>query len=177
MLSGHGSCWVCFECQNKRKAATTLSLSPQSGSVERRDPAGRGRINQSLTFRLTIKSRLVSRRHSCGVSFLLLISRFTHWLSSCTLPSPSFQSAAVLDPSANLLSVIICLFPLRSPEHTLRESPLHLAVRWGLCRLAELLLCQPGGLMAVNLPNEEGVTPLQLARTAGHGELLQLLTQ
>ncbi|XP_027133349.1 rho guanine nucleotide exchange factor 28-like isoform X2 [Larimichthys crocea] len=61
-------------------------------------------------------------------------------------------------------------------EHTLRESPLHLAVRWGLYWLAELLLCQPGGLMAVSLPNEEGVTPLQLARTAGNTELLELLT-
>ncbi|XP_060894543.1 rho guanine nucleotide exchange factor 28-like isoform X1 [Labrus mixtus] len=61
-------------------------------------------------------------------------------------------------------------------DHSLRESPLHLAVRWGLYRLAELLLCQPGGLMAVSLPNEEGVTPLQLARAAGSMELLELLT-
>ncbi|XP_055774476.1 rho guanine nucleotide exchange factor 28 [Salvelinus fontinalis] len=57
-----------------------------------------------------------------------------------------------------------------------RESPLHLAVRWGLCCLAELLLCQPGGLMAVTLPNEEGVTPLQLAHNRGHTQLLELLT-
>ncbi|XP_029998419.1 rho guanine nucleotide exchange factor 28-like isoform X2 [Sphaeramia orbicularis] len=61
-------------------------------------------------------------------------------------------------------------------EHSPRESLLHLAVRWGLCRLAELLLCQPGGLMAVSLPNEDGVTPLQLAQTAGKTELLELLT-
>ncbi|XP_067377361.1 rho guanine nucleotide exchange factor 28-like isoform X2 [Channa argus] len=60
--------------------------------------------------------------------------------------------------------------------HNPRESPLHLAVRWGMCRLAELLLCQPGGLMAVSLPNEEGVTPLQLAQAAGNTELLELLT-
>ncbi|XP_034026630.1 rho guanine nucleotide exchange factor 28-like [Thalassophryne amazonica] len=57
-----------------------------------------------------------------------------------------------------------------------RESVLHLVVRWGLCRLAELLLCQPGGLLAVNLQNEEGVTPLQLAQAAGNRELLELLT-
>ncbi|XP_014878951.1 rho guanine nucleotide exchange factor 28-like isoform X5 [Poecilia latipinna] len=57
-----------------------------------------------------------------------------------------------------------------------RECPLHLAVRWGFYRLAELLLCQPGGLMAVSLPNEEGVTPLQLAQTTGNTELLELLT-
>ncbi|KAI4820262.1 hypothetical protein KUCAC02_028246 [Chaenocephalus aceratus] len=49
-------------------------------------------------------------------------------------------------------------------EHNFRESPLHMAVRW------------PGGLMAVSLPNEEGVTPLQLAQTAGNTELLELLT-
>nr|XP_020449363.1 rho guanine nucleotide exchange factor 28-like isoform X2 [Monopterus albus] len=61
-------------------------------------------------------------------------------------------------------------------ENSLRESPLHLAVRWGLCRLAELLLCQPGGLMAVSLPNEEGITPLQLAQAASNAELLELLT-
>uniref|UniRef100_A0AAQ6AAR4 Rho guanine nucleotide exchange factor (GEF) 28a n=1 Tax=Amphiprion ocellaris TaxID=80972 RepID=A0AAQ6AAR4_AMPOC len=61
-------------------------------------------------------------------------------------------------------------------EHSPRESPLHLAVRWGLCRLAELLLCQPGGLMAVSLPNKDGVTPLQLAQTAGNTELLELLS-
>ncbi|XP_074526149.1 rho guanine nucleotide exchange factor 28-like isoform X3 [Halichoeres trimaculatus] len=60
-------------------------------------------------------------------------------------------------------------------DHSLRESPLHLAVRWGLYRLAELLLCQPGGLMAISLPNEDGVTPLQLAQTAGNTELLELL--
>ncbi|RVE67938.1 hypothetical protein OJAV_G00086780 [Oryzias javanicus] len=58
-----------------------------------------------------------------------------------------------------------------------RESPLHLAVRWGLHRLAELLLCQPGGLMAANLPNEEGVTPLQLAQRAGDTDLLKLLLE
>ncbi|XP_034548917.1 rho guanine nucleotide exchange factor 28-like isoform X2 [Notolabrus celidotus] len=61
-------------------------------------------------------------------------------------------------------------------DHSLRESPLHLAVRWGLYRLAELLLCQPGGLMAISLPNEEGVTPLWLAQMTGNTKLLELLT-
>ncbi|XP_075889377.1 rho guanine nucleotide exchange factor 28-like isoform X3 [Nelusetta ayraudi] len=58
----------------------------------------------------------------------------------------------------------------------LRESPLHLAVRWGMWRLAELLLCQPGGLLAVSLPNEDGDTPLRLAQAAGDAKLLELLT-
>ncbi|XP_061784895.1 rho guanine nucleotide exchange factor 28-like isoform X2 [Nerophis lumbriciformis] len=60
-------------------------------------------------------------------------------------------------------------------DHSPKESLLHLAVRWGLCRLAELLLCQPGGLMAIRLPNKEGVTPLQLAHSSGNSELLELL--
>ncbi|XP_057687797.1 rho guanine nucleotide exchange factor 28 isoform X1 [Corythoichthys intestinalis] len=60
-------------------------------------------------------------------------------------------------------------------DHSPKESLLHLAVRWGLCRLAELLLCQPGGLMAISLPNKEGVTPLQLAHSSGNRELLELL--
>ncbi|XP_051923069.1 rho guanine nucleotide exchange factor 28 isoform X3 [Hippocampus zosterae] len=64
----------------------------------------------------------------------------------------------------------------RTDDHSPKESLLHLAVRWGLCRLAELLLCQPGGLMAINLPNKEGVTPLQLAHASGNRELLELLT-
>ncbi|XP_061754173.1 rho guanine nucleotide exchange factor 28-like isoform X2 [Nerophis ophidion] len=63
----------------------------------------------------------------------------------------------------------------RRDDHSPKESLLHLAVRWGLCRLAELLLCQPGGLMAIRLPNKEGVTPLQLAHSSGNSELLELL--
>ncbi|KAJ8380376.1 hypothetical protein SKAU_G00011540 [Synaphobranchus kaupii] len=57
-----------------------------------------------------------------------------------------------------------------------RESLLHLAVRLGFLCLTELLLCQPGGLMAVAMANEEGDTPLQLAQRSGHGALLELLT-
>ncbi|XP_036382409.1 rho guanine nucleotide exchange factor 28-like isoform X1 [Megalops cyprinoides] len=57
-----------------------------------------------------------------------------------------------------------------------RESLLHLAVRLGFLCLSELLLCQPGGLMAVTMPNEEGDTPLQLAERSGERALLELLT-
>ncbi|KAG9355048.1 hypothetical protein JZ751_001761 [Albula glossodonta] len=57
-----------------------------------------------------------------------------------------------------------------------RESLLHLAVRLGFLHLSELLLCQPGGLMAVAMPNEEGDTPLQLAQRTGQSALLELLT-
>ncbi|MFT7815627.1 rho guanine nucleotide exchange factor 28 [Arapaima gigas] len=56
-----------------------------------------------------------------------------------------------------------------------RESLLHLAVRLGFPRLLQLLLCQPGGLMAVALPNENGDTPLSLARKSGQRTLLELL--
>ncbi|XP_064152883.1 rho guanine nucleotide exchange factor 28-like isoform X2 [Anguilla rostrata] len=57
-----------------------------------------------------------------------------------------------------------------------KESLLHLAVRLGFLHLSELLLCQPGGLMAVSMANEEGDTPLQLAQRAGQGALQELLT-
>ncbi|XP_048875634.1 rho guanine nucleotide exchange factor 28 isoform X5 [Brienomyrus brachyistius] len=57
-----------------------------------------------------------------------------------------------------------------------RESLLHIAVRLGLPRVLQLLLCQPGGLMAVVLPNEEGDTPLKLAEQSGQQALLELLT-
>lgn len=136
-----------------------------SVSVGQRDPGLCKRTNQSLAFRLIITSRL-----SRGTSWhdrLLFISRFT--LRSCL-------TVNILPTFISYIFYWIRFLP-SSPEHSFRESPLHMAVRWGLYRLAELLLCQPGGLMAVSLPNEEGVTPLQLAQTAGNTELLELLTQ
>ncbi|KAJ8339330.1 hypothetical protein SKAU_G00361160 [Synaphobranchus kaupii] len=57
-----------------------------------------------------------------------------------------------------------------------RETLLHLTVRLGLLRLTQLLLCNPEGVMAVTLPNEEGETPLQLARESNSQALLELLT-
>ncbi len=108
----------------------------------------------------------------CNFQFSVLI--FSH----LTLNLVSFfHSAAAYFYLCRGIYFYVIIFLPSSPEHSLRESPLHLAVRWGLYRLAELLLCQPGGLMAVSLPNEEGVTPLQLAQTAGNTELLELLTQ
>nr|XP_036882015.1 rho guanine nucleotide exchange factor 28 isoform X1 [Manis javanica] len=57
-----------------------------------------------------------------------------------------------------------------------RESLLHLAVRWDLTKLCQLLLCLPGGVQALALPNEEGATPLDLALHGGHTQLLEDLT-
>ncbi|KAK2496092.1 hypothetical protein MC885_019002 [Smutsia gigantea] len=57
-----------------------------------------------------------------------------------------------------------------------RESLLHLAVRWGLTKLCQLLLCLPGGVRALALPNEEGATPLDLALHGGHAQLVEDLT-
>uniref|UniRef100_A0A452EJ10 Rho guanine nucleotide exchange factor 28 n=1 Tax=Capra hircus TaxID=9925 RepID=A0A452EJ10_CAPHI len=57
-----------------------------------------------------------------------------------------------------------------------RESLLHLAVRWGLTKLSQLLLCLPGGAQALTLPNEEGATPLDLALRGGHSKLVEDIT-
>lgn len=58
-----------------------------------------------------------------------------------------------------------------------RESLLHLAVRWGLTKLSQLLLCLPGGAQALTLPNEEGATPLDLALRGGHSKLVEDITK
>ncbi|XP_072601474.1 rho guanine nucleotide exchange factor 28 isoform X3 [Vulpes vulpes] len=57
-----------------------------------------------------------------------------------------------------------------------RESLLHLAMRWGLPKLSHFLLCLPGGVQALSLPNEEGATPLDLALRAGHSKLVEDIT-
>ncbi|XP_074215860.1 rho guanine nucleotide exchange factor 28 isoform X1 [Camelus bactrianus] len=57
-----------------------------------------------------------------------------------------------------------------------RESVLHLAVRWGLAKLSQFLLCLPGGVQALALPNEEGATPLDLALHSGHSQLVEDIT-
>ncbi|XP_041519213.1 rho guanine nucleotide exchange factor 28 isoform X1 [Microtus oregoni] len=57
-----------------------------------------------------------------------------------------------------------------------RESLLHLAVRWGLPKLFHFLLCLPGGVKALELPNEEGTTPLDLALHGGHSMLVEDIT-
>ncbi|XP_012880750.1 PREDICTED: rho guanine nucleotide exchange factor 28 isoform X2 [Dipodomys ordii] len=54
-----------------------------------------------------------------------------------------------------------------------RETVLHLAVRWGLTKLCRFLLCLPGGVQALALPNEEGATPLDLASHGGHPILVE----
>lgn len=58
-----------------------------------------------------------------------------------------------------------------------RESLLHLAVRWGLPKLFHFLLCLPGGVKALELPNEEGTTPLDLALQGGHSTLVEDITK
>ncbi|XP_022450731.1 rho guanine nucleotide exchange factor 28 isoform X1 [Delphinapterus leucas] len=57
-----------------------------------------------------------------------------------------------------------------------RESLLHLAVRWGLAKLSQFLLCLPGGIQALALPNEEGATPLDLALHGGCSKLFEDIT-
>ncbi|XP_044917972.1 rho guanine nucleotide exchange factor 28 isoform X3 [Felis catus] len=62
------------------------------------------------------------------------------------------------------------------PVSLCRESLLHLAMRWGLPKLSRFLLCLPGGVQALALPNEEGATPLDLALRAGYSELVEDIT-
>ncbi|XP_045351356.1 rho guanine nucleotide exchange factor 28 isoform X1 [Leopardus geoffroyi] len=62
------------------------------------------------------------------------------------------------------------------PVPLCRESLLHLAMRWGLPKLSRFLLCLPGGVQALALPNEEGATPLDLALRAGYSELVEDIT-
>lgn len=58
-----------------------------------------------------------------------------------------------------------------------RESLLHLAVRWALPKLFHFLLCLPGGVKALKLPNEEATTPLDLALQGGHSTLVEDITK
>ncbi|XP_028830368.1 rho guanine nucleotide exchange factor 28 isoform X3 [Denticeps clupeoides] len=57
-----------------------------------------------------------------------------------------------------------------------RERPLHVAVRLGLPRLCQFLLQQRDGGKVMTLPNEDGVTPLELAERRGDQALLRALT-
>ncbi|GAB1298475.1 Rho guanine nucleotide exchange factor 28 [Apodemus speciosus] len=57
-----------------------------------------------------------------------------------------------------------------------RESLLHLAVRWAMPKLFHFLLCLPGGVKALELPNEEATTPLDLALRGGHSTLVEDIT-
>ncbi|CAK6444314.1 unnamed protein product [Pipistrellus nathusii] len=57
-----------------------------------------------------------------------------------------------------------------------RETLLHLAVRWGLPKLSQFLVCLPGGVQALALPNEEGATPVDLALNGGHFTLADSIT-
>lgn len=55
-----------------------------------------------------------------------------------------------------------------------KETLLHLTMRLGLVKLSQLLLSQPGGAVAIMLPNEDGFTPLDLASQNGHSRLVEV---
>ncbi|NXA31969.1 ARG28 factor, partial [Eudromia elegans] len=60
------------------------------------------------------------------------------------------------------------------PEH--KETLLHLAMKLGLVKLSQFLVAQPGGSLALALPNEDGATPLDLALQNGHSRLVEVFT-
>ncbi|XP_051875883.1 rho guanine nucleotide exchange factor 28 isoform X3 [Pristis pectinata] len=72
-----------------------------------------------------------------------------------------------LPPSWNLLG--------KWPEQELipRETLLHVSVRLRLYKFSQFLLCKPGGIQAVMVPNEEGVTPVDLALKNGMQHLAE----
>uniref|UniRef100_A0A8C3XLP8 Rho guanine nucleotide exchange factor 28 n=1 Tax=Chelydra serpentina TaxID=8475 RepID=A0A8C3XLP8_CHESE len=59
-------------------------------------------------------------------------------------------------------------------ESNRKETLLHLTVRLGLVKLSQFLLSQPGGPLALALPNEAGATPLDLASQNGHSRLVEI---
>ncbi|XP_059830539.1 rho guanine nucleotide exchange factor 28 isoform X2 [Hypanus sabinus] len=73
-------------------------------------------------------------------------------------------------PSWNLLG--------KWPEQELipRETLLHVSVRLGLYKFSEFLLCKPGGIQALVMPNEEGETPVDLALQNGMQHLADYFT-
>ncbi|NWY02443.1 ARG28 factor, partial [Nothoprocta ornata] len=58
------------------------------------------------------------------------------------------------------------------PSH--KETLLHLAMKLGLVKLSQFLVAQPGGSLALALPNEDGATPLDLALQNGHSGLVEV---
>ncbi|NXL88932.1 ARG28 factor, partial [Alectura lathami] len=61
-------------------------------------------------------------------------------------------------------------------ELTHKETLLHLAMKLGLVKLSQFLAAQPGGTLALALPNEDGATPLDLAVQNGHSRLVEVFT-
>ncbi|XP_032941175.1 rho guanine nucleotide exchange factor 28 isoform X3 [Catharus ustulatus] len=57
-----------------------------------------------------------------------------------------------------------------------KETLLHLVMKLGLVKLSLFLAAQPGGSLALALPNEDGATPLDLALHNGHSKLLEIFT-
>ncbi|XP_064903381.1 rho guanine nucleotide exchange factor 28 isoform X2 [Columba livia] len=60
------------------------------------------------------------------------------------------------------------------PKH--KETLLHLVMKLGLVKLSQFLAAQPGGSLALALPNEDGATPLDMALQSGHSRLVEVFT-
>nr|XP_038026757.1 rho guanine nucleotide exchange factor 28 isoform X5 [Anas platyrhynchos] len=61
-------------------------------------------------------------------------------------------------------------------EPTQKETLLHLVMKLGLIELSQFLAAQPGGSVALTLPNADGATPLDLAVQNGHSKLVEVFT-
>ena len=59
-------------------------------------------------------------------------------------------------------------------EPVARETLLHFTARLGLENVAGFLLKQPGGVETLCLPNKQGHLPVEIAKAAGWGRLVEL---
>ncbi|TSK13573.1 A-kinase anchor protein 13 [Bagarius yarrelli] len=109
---------------------------------------------------------LLTQSTQCtSVQYTHLISRYGLSGSSVTAEMDKKVALALanLQTNPNLLN------------HT-HASLLHVCARLGLVHVCEFLLSQPGALMLINSANQEGVTPLQLAKQTNQHTLVHLLT-
>ncbi|XP_067885641.1 rho guanine nucleotide exchange factor 28 isoform X2 [Heterodontus francisci] len=125
---------------------------------------------QDIAFELTQVLIQSADTITC-TSYLTLLEQFGLTIEAL-LSLDEKMTAAVehfeLPPSWNLLG------NWAGQEIIHRETLLHVSVRFGLHKFSQFLLCKSGGIQAVMVPNEEGMTPVDLALQNGMQDLAEV---